>query len=47
MNLIEQMVIQKLKIYKEKENRDRIFLPIENDIKLFTDIIDTSVNFFM
>ena len=47
MNLIEQMVIKKLKIYKEKANRDRFVLPIENDIKLFTDIIDTSVNFFM
>ena len=46
MDLIEQMVIKKLKIYKEKANRDRIILPIEKDITFFMDIIDTSVNFF-
>ena len=46
MDLIEQMVIKKLKIYKEKANRDRFILPIEKDITFFMDIIDTSVNFF-
>ena len=46
MDFIEKMVIKKLKIYKEKANRDRFVLPIENDITLFTDIIDTSVKFF-
>ena len=32
MDLIEQMVIKKLKMYKEKANRDRFILPIEKDI---------------
>ena len=45
MDFIEKMVIKKLKIYKEKENRDRFVLPVENDITLFTDIIETSVKF--
>ena len=46
MDLIEQMVIKKLKMYKEKANRDRFILPIEKDITFFKDIVDTSVNFF-
>jgi hypothetical protein len=46
MDFIEKVVIKKLKIYKEKANRDRFVLPIENDITLFTDIIDASVKFF-
>ena len=41
------MVILKLNKYKEVANRDRFVLPIENDIKLFTDIIDSSINFFL
>ena len=46
MDLIEDMVIKKLDKYKEVANRDRFILPIDNDIKLFTDIIDNCVNFF-
>ena len=46
MNVIELMVINKLKEYKEKANRDRFILPIEKDITFFTDIIDKSINFF-
>ena len=46
MDLIEQMVIKKLKMYKEKANRDRFILPIEKDITFFKDIVDISVNFF-
>ena len=46
MKVIEDMVILKLNKYKEVANRDRFVLPIENDIKLFTDIIDTCVIFF-
>jgi hypothetical protein len=46
MNIIEQMVINKLKDYKEKANRDRFILPIEKDITFFTDIIDKSIQFY-
>ena len=46
MDLVEQMVIKKLKMYKEKANRDRFILPIEKDITFFKDIVDISVNFF-
>jgi hypothetical protein len=46
MNIIENMVLNKLKEYKEKANRDRFILPIDKDIKLFTDIIDKSIEFF-
>jgi hypothetical protein len=46
MNVIELMVINKLKNYKEKANRDRFILPLEKDIKFFTDIIDKSIEFY-
>ena len=46
LNLIELNVLNKLKQYQEKANRDRFILPIENDISLFTDIIDNCINFF-
>ena len=46
MNIIEVMVLNKLKEYKEKANRDRFVLPIENDIIFFTNIIDLCVNFY-
>ena len=46
MNTIETMVLNKLKDYKEKANRDRFILPIEKDISFFTDIIDNCINFF-
>ena len=32
--------------YREKANRDRFILPIGEDIKIFTDIIDKSIDFF-
>jgi hypothetical protein len=47
MNIIESMVINKLKEYKEKANRDRFILPIEKDITFFTDIIDKSIEFYL
>jgi hypothetical protein len=47
MNIIELMVINKLKEYKEKANRDRFILPIEKDITFFTDIIDKSIEFYL
>jgi hypothetical protein len=46
MDIIEKIVLEKLSKYKEKANRDRFILPIENDISLFTSIIDQSINFF-
>jgi hypothetical protein len=46
MNMIENMVLKKLDKYREQANRDRFILPIDNDIKLFTDIIDEAINFF-
>jgi hypothetical protein len=46
MNVIELMVINKLKEYREKANRDRFILPIEKDITFFTDIIDKSIQFY-
>jgi len=47
MNIIELMVINKLKEYREKANRDRFILPIEKDITFFTDIIDKSIQFYL
>jgi hypothetical protein len=48
MTIIELMVLNKLKKYQEKTNRDRFILPIENDIYLFTDIIDKCIyNFYI
>jgi hypothetical protein len=43
MNVIEIMVLNKLKEYKEKANRDRFILPLEKDISLFTNIIDKTI----
>ena len=46
MTVIELMVLNKLKKYKEKANRDRFILPIENDISFFTAVIDKIIDFF-
>ena len=46
MKTIETMVLEKLDKYREKANRDRFILPLENEISLFTNIIDQCVNFF-
>ena len=46
MTIIELMVLNKLKKYQEKANRDRFILPIENDISLFTNIIDKCIHNF-
>jgi len=46
MNVIELMVLTKLKEYKEKANRDRFILPVEKDISFFCNIIDNSINFY-
>ena len=46
MNVIENMVLTKLKDFREKANRDRFILPRNKDIFLFTNIIDQSIKFF-
>ena len=40
------MVLNKLKQYQEKANRNRFILPLENDISLFTNIVEKCINFF-
>ncbi len=47
MNIVEQMVINKLQDYKEKANRDRFILPIDKKITFFTDIINKSIDFYL
>jgi hypothetical protein len=46
MNVIETMILLKLRKYQEKANRDRFILPLEKDISFFTNIIDECVEFF-
>jgi len=45
MNLTEQLVLNRLNIYREQANRDRFILPIEKDISLFINIINNCINF--
>jgi hypothetical protein len=47
MNIAESMVLSKLDKYREKANRDRFILPVENDLILFTDIIENCINFLI
>jgi hypothetical protein len=46
MNIIECMVLNKLKDYKEKANRDRFILPVEKEIIFFTNVLDLCIDFF-
>ena len=46
MKTIETMILEKLDKYREKANRDRFILPIENDISLFTNEIDKAIAYF-
>lgn len=46
MEKAEQIVLTKLNQYREKANRDRVVLPIGENIKLFTDAIDKAYYFF-
>lgn len=46
MDLIEVMVLKRLDKYREQSNRDRFVLPIDEDISLFTQIVDECVDFF-
>jgi len=45
LNLVELTVLNKLKKYQEQANRDRFILPVENDISLFTNIIEDCIKF--
>ena len=46
LTLVENMILSKLKQYQEQANRDRFILPLENDISLFTNIVDKCINFY-
>jgi len=46
MKIIEEMVLKKLDKYREKANRDRFVLPIDNDISLFKNEIDKAISYF-
>ena len=40
MDLSEEIILLMLEEYREVANRDRFVLPVSEDIKLFTDIIN-------
>jgi len=46
LTVIEFMILNKLKDYREKANRDRFILPSNKDISFFINIIDNCVNFY-
>ena len=46
MNMIENMVLNKLNIYRQRSNRDRFILPIDEDITFFINIIKQCIAFF-
>jgi hypothetical protein len=46
LKMIENMVLCKLKDFKEQANRDRFILPNDKNINFFTEIIDDCINFF-
>lgn len=46
MSVAENIVLRKLKQYKEIECRDRFILPAGSDIKLFIKAIDEVYNYF-
>ena len=45
MDLSEEIILLMLEEYREVANRDRFVLPIEKDVKFFTDIIDNCIDF--
>jgi hypothetical protein len=45
MGIIESMVFSQLEKYREQANRERFILPEEEEINLFSDIINKSVEF--
>jgi hypothetical protein len=46
MKIIEDLVLSKLKNYKEKATRDRFILPVDKNISFFINVINESINFF-
>ena len=46
MLLAEKIVLSKLDQYREQANIDRIILPLGENIKLFTNVIDNACKFF-
>ena len=46
MNVVETIILSKLRDYREKANRDRFILPDDKDISFFTRMIDECVDFF-
>ena len=46
MNLVENMVFQLLKEYREQANRERFVLPEKEKIELFSNVIKKSIEFF-
>jgi hypothetical protein len=44
--MVKGMVIQYLKDYREQVNRERFILPEKEEIELFSNIINKSVEFF-
>jgi len=46
MTLSEGMILKKLRMYREKANRDRFILPDEKEITDFVNVIDDCVQFF-
>jgi hypothetical protein len=45
LNIVESIILNKLKKYKEQANRDRFILPLEKDITFFTNVIDEAIEF--
>ena len=45
MNVAENLVLSKLRDYREKANRDRFILPEDRDISFFTKVIDECIDF--
>ena len=46
-SLVDELnILNKLKSYQEKANRDRFILPIEKEINFFIEIIENCINFF-
>jgi hypothetical protein len=46
MDMAEDIILNKLDIYKEQANRERVILPPGESIKLFTDVFDTVYDCF-
>jgi len=45
MDIVEKLVFQKLKVYRERANRERFILPEGAPIELFVDVIKRTIEF--